>query len=180
MCSVLLKTLSPFGSQFVYHLFWPWRKVINEPDLTLTSPLWHIWILPFVFCVVVPPVKRPMLWGEGFIRFLSMPPARTHRPGGLSLRGFLWSGIMASDRTEKGPGSHGNCYREGDCHCGRPATPSRREWTPERRACSSTSKLLCQSGKARLGREGHNSSTWEQALGAAEHLIVLSGLRFSS
>lgn len=58
------------------------------------------------------------------------PPARTHRPGGLSLRGFLWSGIMASDRTEKGPGSHGNCYREGDCHCGRPGHPFKEKMDP--------------------------------------------------
>lgn len=169
------QSICQFANLLLHFLFftltggnqWTWLN----PYLT---PLTHL-TPSFVFCVVVPPAMRLALWGV-YIRFWSIPPpTRIHYPVWLSLRSSRWPGIMASDRMEKGPGSHGDCYREGVCHCDRPTT-----WREElARPPQSYSARVDRQGQSRLGTEGDNSNTWEQALGAAEHSIVLSGLRFS-
>lgn len=89
---------------------------------------------------------------------------------------------MAGDRTEKGSGSHGNCYREGDCHSGHPLV-ERIDPRPLGEMSSLiylVAIVLGRLGKARQGKPEHGWRVGhvlqEQALEAAEHLIVLSGV----
>lgn len=177
-CTVLLRTLSPLGSRSV-------NLQIIFFFLTLTGGNQWTWLNPYpsdtfesflcLLCCRPSCYEACAVRGGVYIRFWSMPPTRIHYPVWLSLRGSRWSGIISSDRMEKGPGSHGDCYREGVCHCDRPATWREELARPPQSYCAG----VARQGQARLGREGNNSNTWEQALGAAEHSIVLSGLRFS-